>query len=298
MARTPMRERLLAMLGIAAGTGLLAVGLATMPATAAPPESRPWIPDAYAEVYEHWFKVDLEWEVKDFEEDGSLKSSKQLVFTYEDGDYFGPGFAELEDMVFTLSAVTLDEVAKEIHFTWVVTLDGVAFKINVVVVKTGVDMVFHYADGASTGAVNSGQDSVSHVVFGWGKTTDNGNGNGNNGTPPPNGGTTPVIVTVPETTPPETTRQTIPFDEEPATVPPTVLPTIVEPTTTTLAPATVAPATEAPATTEAEVLGVTVDRQLPRTGAASTALAQIGLGLLLVGAGLLAHSRRFAYDER
>jgi LPXTG-motif cell wall-anchored protein len=147
--------------------------------------------------------------------------------------------------------------------------------------------------------VGQGQDGagnipdISYVLFCKGTTTDTSNGNGDNGN-----GSVPVIVIVPDPTTTTTTRAPIPFDEEPATVPPTVLPTIVEPTTTTLAPATVAPATEAPATTEAEVLGVTVDRQLPRTGAASTALAQIGFGLLLVGAGLLAHSRRVAYDER
>jgi LPXTG-motif cell wall-anchored protein len=293
MVRTPMRERLLAMLGIAAGTGLLAVGLATMPATAASVTPTEYESNKTTQDfgYPNSVKIDVEWDEEgDFDKDGVFKGTLPLTFTSFDSKGTVPA-----GLTITIDNLYLDVEAKTVYFDWAASVGGEPFLVQIVLVKAGDGGLAYVYGGTGVAADTelwSPRGSISHIDFGWGKTTGNGdNGNGGNG----NGGTTPVTVTQP----PTTTRQTIPFDEEPATVPPTVLPTIVEPTTTTLAPATVAPATEAPATTEAaEVLGVTVDRQLPRTGAASTALAQIGFGLLLVGAGLLAHSRRVAYDER
>jgi LPXTG-motif cell wall-anchored protein len=261
MVRTPMRERLLAMLGIAAGTGLLAVGLATMPAVA-----QSAVPDC--------------------------GTGYELVakFNYQGGGYVFEKPAGNEDVVtITNGTATGGDWESTQAIARIVVFGGNDAKFI-----EPTDPYEGEFDNVGLQAGGSDQTAdISNVQFCKRTTTDTSNGNGNgNGTTPVTV-TTPVIVTVTE--PPTTTRPPVPFDEEPE---PAVLPTTVVPEpTTTIAPATVAPATEAPTTTGA-VLGVTVERQLPRTGAASTALAQVGFGLLLVGAGLLAHSRRVAYDER
>jgi LPXTG-motif cell wall-anchored protein len=272
MRGTLVKQRMLATLGMAVGAGMLVGGVLVGSVGATPDPVEYSGNKTVADYgYDNELKIEME---------GDLPVAGFYTVGHADVETKGVMPAGL---TIEISDVVLDPDAKMVFFGWEATKDldepgdrGAAHLVNIVLVKfANGGLAYSYGEaGASEGiGLYSTKDSISHIDFGWGDQ------------PPVTEPTVPVTdPTVPVTDPTvPVTTPTVPVTQPTATVAPATVPPTAE------VPAPEAPATSQPQT---EVAGAVVERgELPYTGSSNAALALVGFGLMLVGAGLWAHAR-------